>query len=95
MLVLFEEFGGKLDLVNIETVTVGKVCANAYKGNTLELSCQGGRVFSQIKFASFGLPEGSCGSFKQGTCQAEDSLSVVKKVNSHILFFYHGKYYLV
>lgn len=78
VLVLFEEFGGTPDLVSIQTVTVGTVCADAYEGQTLELSCQGGNVFSRIKFASFGLPEGSCGSFNKGTCHAENTLPVVK-----------------
>ncbi|CAK7328307.1 unnamed protein product [Dovyalis caffra] len=78
VLVLFEELGGTPEHVTFQTVTVGTVCADAYEGHSLELSCQGGRVFSRIKFASFGLPEGSCGSFKKGKCQAENTLSVVK-----------------
>ncbi|CAK9146018.1 unnamed protein product [Ilex paraguariensis] len=56
-LVLLEEFGGNPSLVNVQTVTVGKACGNAYEGNTLEQSCKGGKVISEIRFASFGDPK--------------------------------------
>ncbi|KAK1555835.1 hypothetical protein Q3G72_031931 [Acer saccharum] len=78
VLVLFEEFGGTLDDVTVQTVTVGTVCAHAYDNNNLELSCQGGRVFTDITFASFGDPEGTCGSFKRGTCEAPWALSYIQ-----------------
>ncbi|KAF3439717.1 hypothetical protein FNV43_RR17995 [Rhamnella rubrinervis] len=76
-LVLFEEFGGNPSLVNFQTVRPGTVCGNVYEKNTLELSCQG-QPISAIKFASFGTPEGTCGSFQKGTCEgAKDALSVL------------------
>ncbi|KAA8516637.1 hypothetical protein F0562_016857 [Nyssa sinensis] len=78
-LTLFEEFGGNPSLISVHTVTVEKVCANTYEGNILELSCQGGKVISDIKFASFGDPQGACGSFERGTCESPNSLAVVKK----------------
>ncbi|CAK9143003.1 unnamed protein product [Ilex paraguariensis] len=78
-LVLFEEFGGNPSNVNVQTVTVGKAYGNAYEGNNLELSCQGGRVISEIKFASFGDPKGTYGSFEKGSCESPNSLSVIKQ----------------
>ncbi|KAI4379584.1 hypothetical protein MLD38_005862 [Melastoma candidum] len=75
-LVLFEEFGGNPSLVNFQTVTVGSICANAYEQHTLELSCQG-RPISAVTFASFGSPQGTCGSYEKGDCDA-DALSVVQ-----------------
>ncbi|KAK2654987.1 hypothetical protein Ddye_008039 [Dipteronia dyeriana] len=69
VLVLFEEFGGTPDDVTVQTVTVGTVCAHAYDDNNMQQSCQGGRVFADIRFASFGDPEGICGPFKRGTCE--------------------------
>ncbi|KAG8647141.1 beta-galactosidase 7 [Manihot esculenta] len=78
-LVLFEELGGNPSLVSIQTVTVGTVCANAYEGHTLELACHAGSKFSDIKFASFGLPEGGCGHFRNGVCHSEKTLSVVQQ----------------
>lgn len=79
-LVLFEEFGGDPSNVVFETVTIGKACAHAYEGNTLDLSCQGESVISDIKFASFGDPKGSCGAFEKGTCESANTLSVIKNV---------------
>ncbi|OVA08315.1 D-galactoside/L-rhamnose binding SUEL lectin domain [Macleaya cordata] len=78
-LVLFEEAGGDPAQVSFQTVTVGTICANTYEGNTLELSCQGNQSISAVQFASFGDPQGNCGSFKKGTCEAANSLSVVQK----------------
>ncbi|XP_074580440.1 beta-galactosidase 15-like [Curcuma longa] len=78
-LVLFEEVGGDVSQVNLQTVAVGTVCANVLEGSTLELSCQGEGSFSEIQFASFGNPQGSCGSFTKGSCDAPGALDVVKK----------------
>ena len=66
---------------------------NAYEGNnTLELSCNE-RPISSIKFASFGTPQGTCGSvsqkkkkgncgsFQKGSCEAtKDALSILQNV---------------
>jgi hypothetical protein len=79
-LVVFEEFGGNPWNVKLQTVTVGTACANAYEGNTLDLSCQGGSVISQIRFASFGSPKGACGSFSAGQCESPRALSAIQKV---------------
>lgn len=68
-LVLFEEIGGNPSFVKFQTIGVGSVCANVYEKNVLELSCDG-RPISSIKFASFGNPQGKCGSFEKGTCEA-------------------------
>ncbi|KAF6154245.1 hypothetical protein GIB67_036463 [Kingdonia uniflora] len=78
-LVLFEEIGGNPSQVNFQTVTVGKACGNAYKGSTLELSCQGGQKISAIEFASFGDPKGSCGFFEKGTSESDTGLSTIQK----------------
>ena len=80
-LVLFEEFGGNPSLVNFQTITIGSVCGNAYEGNnTLELSCNEHPI-SSIKFASFGTPQGTCGSFQKGSCEStRDTLSILQNV---------------
>ncbi|XP_010273985.1 PREDICTED: beta-galactosidase 15-like [Nelumbo nucifera] len=78
-LILFEEIGGNPSQVSFQTVTVGTACGNAYEGNTLQLSCQGGRKFTAIQFASFGDPQGSCGMFRKGTCESANTLNVVRK----------------
>lgn len=56
------------------------------EGATLSLECPlPNQVISTIKFASFGTPQGTCGSFSHGKCKSTNALSVVKKVSS--LFF--------
>ncbi|OMO67150.1 hypothetical protein CCACVL1_20761 [Corchorus capsularis] len=74
-LVLFEEFGGDPSRVKFETVEVGSACVNAHVGKTVELSCYD-RPISRIAFASFGNPQGECGSFAKG--EAESSADVAK-----------------
>jgi hypothetical protein len=82
---LFEEFGGDPSSVNFQTTAIGAACVNAEEKKKIELSCQG-RPISAIKFASFGNPLGTCGSFSKGTCEASnDALSIVQKVIKSIL----------
>lgn len=76
-LVLFEEFGGNPSQVNFQTVVVGTVCGQAHENKTMELTCHG-RPISEIKYASFGDPQGACGAFKKGSCEI-DVLPVIEK----------------
>ncbi|RDX96237.1 Beta-galactosidase 15, partial [Mucuna pruriens] len=78
ILVLFEEQGGSPYEVKVATVTIAKVCANAYEGHELELACNENQFISEINFASFDAPEGECGSFKKGQCESGVAFSVVK-----------------
>ncbi|KAG5546987.1 hypothetical protein RHGRI_012874 [Rhododendron griersonianum] len=78
-LVVFEELGGNPSLVNFQTVAAGTVCGNAYENKDMELSCQG-RPISAISFASFGDPQGTCGSFYKGSCEGGNgALDIVRK----------------
>ncbi|XP_020203058.1 beta-galactosidase 15 [Cajanus cajan] len=78
-LVLFEEIGGNPSLVNFQTIFVGTACGNTRENKTLELSCHG-RPISDIKFASFGNPQGECGAFTKGSCESKsEALSIVQK----------------
>ncbi|OIV98111.1 hypothetical protein TanjilG_25976 [Lupinus angustifolius] len=43
------------------------------------LTCPDGTVISAVKFASFGTPSGSCGSYLKGDCHDPNSSIVVKK----------------
>uniref|UniRef100_A0A0A0LYH4 beta-galactosidase n=1 Tax=Cucumis sativus TaxID=3659 RepID=A0A0A0LYH4_CUCSA len=79
-LVLFEEIGGNPQQVSVQTITIGTICGNANEGSTLELSCQGGHIISEIQFASYGNPEGKCGSFKQGSWHVINSAILVEKL---------------
>ncbi|KAG8371341.1 hypothetical protein BUALT_Bualt13G0077600 [Buddleja alternifolia] len=49
-------------------------------GPTLLLNCPSpNQVISEIKFASFGTPRGTCGSFRHGRCSKKDAISIVQK----------------
>ncbi|KAA8531932.1 hypothetical protein F0562_006351 [Nyssa sinensis] len=45
----------------------------------VHLQCGPGQSISSIKFASFGTPLGTCGSFQQGTCHAPNSYGIFEK----------------
>ncbi|KAF8405296.1 hypothetical protein HHK36_010198 [Tetracentron sinense] len=45
----------------------------------VHLRCAPGQSISAIKFASFGTPSGTCGSFQQGTCHAPTSYATLEK----------------
>ncbi|KAL8123753.1 beta-galactosidase 3-like [Apium graveolens] len=45
----------------------------------LHLRCSQGQSITSIKFASFGTPSGTCGSFQQGTCHASTSYATLEK----------------
>ena len=50
-------------------------------GPVLSLECPSpSQVISSIKFASFGTPRGTCGSFSHGQCSTRNALSIVQKV---------------
>ncbi|KAL6907545.1 hypothetical protein ACP4OV_002584 [Aristida adscensionis] len=49
-------------------------------GPALRLECpKSGQVISSIKFASFGTPSGTCGSFNHGECSSSQALAVVQE----------------
>uniref|UniRef100_A0A2P2LAY3 Beta-galactosidase n=1 Tax=Rhizophora mucronata TaxID=61149 RepID=A0A2P2LAY3_RHIMU len=52
----------------------------------VHLRCSPGQSISSIKFASFGTPLGTCGSYQQGPCHAPTSYAILEKVlNNTIL----------
>ncbi|OEL14026.1 Beta-galactosidase 6, partial [Dichanthelium oligosanthes] len=49
-------------------------------GPALRLECpKEGQVIGSIKFASFGTPSGTCGSYSHGECSSTQALSVVQE----------------
>ncbi|KAH6810404.1 beta-galactosidase 8 [Perilla frutescens var. frutescens] len=49
-------------------------------GPTLSLNCPyPDQVMSEIRFASYGTPQGACGSFSHGECSSKEALSIVNK----------------
>lgn len=65
-------------LMNYELQASGKV--NKPLRPKAHLSCSPGQKISKIKFASFGTPEGACGSYREGRCHAFHSYDVFQKV---------------
>ncbi|KAL2539140.1 Beta-galactosidase 1 [Abeliophyllum distichum] len=64
-------------LVNWQLQASGKV--NKPLRPKAHLWCAPGQKISSIKFASFGTPEGVCGSFREGSCHAHHSYDVFEK----------------
>ncbi|KAA8550416.1 hypothetical protein F0562_002100 [Nyssa sinensis] len=63
-----------VDLWSSDKKTGGK------SGPILSLECPfPNQVISSIKFASFGTPHGTCGSFNHGQCSSSRALSIVQK----------------
>ncbi|KAJ6805028.1 beta-galactosidase isoform X2 [Iris pallida] len=89
-LVVFEEWGGDPTGIGMVRRTVGSVCAqvNEFQPMTnlrnqdvpkVHLSCEPGQKIANIKFASFGTPQGACGSFSEGSCHAHKSYDALEK----------------
>eukprot|EP01018_Ginkgo_biloba_P020961 Gb_12091 [translate_table: standard] len=45
----------------------------------IHLQCANGQKISAIKFASFGTPQGECGSFQEGACHSPNSFATIQK----------------
>ena len=95
LLVIFEEWGGDPTRISMVKRTTGSVCADVsewqpsmknwhtkdYEKAKIHLQCDHGRKITEIKFASFGTPQGSCGGYSEGACHAHKSYDIFWKVN--------------
>ncbi|PKA57292.1 Beta-galactosidase 2 [Apostasia shenzhenica] len=93
LLVVFEEWGGDPTGISMVAKTVESVCAyisewqpslinwrtKDYKKPKIHLVCEQGKKIASIKFASFGTPQGVCGSYSEGSCHAHKSYDVFEK----------------
>jgi hypothetical protein len=52
------------------------ICGNANEGGSVTLTAPPGNIILSINFASYGTPNGSCGSFTIGACHALTSALV-------------------
>uniref|UniRef100_A0A0A0LGB3 beta-galactosidase n=1 Tax=Cucumis sativus TaxID=3659 RepID=A0A0A0LGB3_CUCSA len=64
-------------LMNWQMQSSGKV--NKPLRPKAHLSCGPGQKISSVKFASFGTPEGECGSFREGSCHAHHSYDAFQR----------------
>jgi hypothetical protein len=53
----------------------------------VHLHCNPGQAISSIKFASFGTPLGTCGSYEQGACHSSASYDILEKVTQPFASF--------
>jgi hypothetical protein len=52
------------------------ICATAGENGVLTITAPAGYKFTTVNFASYGTPNGSCGSFTTSSCHAANSLSI-------------------
>lgn len=52
------------------------ICATAAENGVLTITAPAGNKFTTVNFASYGTPNGSCGSFTTSSCHAANSLSI-------------------
>lgn len=67
---------GGIASYKIASAHTGKVCNVVNEGNILSLTAPSG-VFTNVIFASYGTPQGSCGNFYTDWCDAPSSVSEV------------------
>jgi hypothetical protein len=53
------------------------VCTNVPESGSASLACPAGEVISGVDFASYGTPQGACGGFSKGSCDAANSSQVL------------------
>lgn len=53
-------------------------CSSAVEGAMLTLQCPEGSIISEVTFASYGTPTGTCGHFQKGTCHHKNSFEVIE-----------------
>nr|KJB65169.1 hypothetical protein B456_010G082900 [Gossypium raimondii] len=58
----------------------GMLIAGRISRPKAHLWCPPGQKISKINFASYGMPEGSCGNFREGSCHAHKSYDAFQKV---------------
>lgn len=77
------------DIVEGQPSLKNWLMATSGKSNNMQpkahLWCSAGQKISNIEFASYGLPQGTCGNYREGSCHAHKSYDAFEKVRQ-ILF---------
>ena len=66
--------------VGLSLSQTGTICGSATENQSLTLTAPSGATITNIDFASYGTPSGSCGNFTQGWCHSNSSKSYVESV---------------
>lgn len=61
-------------------VNAQTMCGTTDEGGSITLTAPPGNAFTSIVFASYGTPNGSCGSFTIGGCHAGNSVSICSAI---------------
>lgn len=56
------------------------ICGTANENGSITLTAPPDNAFTSIEFASYGTPDGACGSFTIGTCHAVNSESICEGI---------------
>ena len=62
----------------VASLGAATVCGTAAENSSLTLTAPAGATFTNLDFASYGVANGSCGTFSLGSCNATTSYSVVQ-----------------
>ncbi|KAH0744710.1 hypothetical protein KY290_032703, partial [Solanum tuberosum] len=73
LLVMFEEWGGEPEGISMAKRSTTRVCADIVEGQPTELK------ISDIQFASYGLPQGTCGNYHESSCHGHKSNDAFEK----------------
>ena len=65
-------------LLNKFAVSQTLICAVGDQGDKVtKITCPSGLIISDVHFASYGNPGGSCGSYTVGSCHASNSMNII------------------
>jgi len=63
-------------LLSINSAFSQTLCGMANENGTVTITAPPGNFITSVQFASYGTPDGSCGSFTIGACHAANSLAI-------------------
>ncbi len=63
---------------NVPEAATGTICQTVLENGTLTMTAPAGAVFTDVIFASYGTPNGSCGSYTTSSCHASSSVAIVE-----------------
>jgi gliding motility-associated-like protein len=70
---------GSIDISPSNSNSSGTICETANENGSMTLTAPAGATFTSVTFASYGLPNGSCGNFTiDPACHSNSSLSVLQ-----------------
>ena len=67
-------------LTSLLPLNAQMLCGTAGENGTITLTAPPGNTFVNIQFASYGTPNGSCGSFTIGACHSANSQAIVQGI---------------